>query len=661
MNGRRLLAWVSILLVTSMLAACGGGGTHSGDISPSSPPVSVASGPDSFLLFPNPQVQPDGSRQTDTVAYAAAYYAAIDPTNAKDTLAKWKVANGFDTPSGRQFTVVFGDKRDLGYGRRMTGRQNADGSVAFLVENYLTNPGGAYAYSPLSLDAAVVQDARWRILVNAVEFSAGPDGGVPFAKFFNFNIVTGNRELMVDLDGRGAKAMPGPCITCHGGRGDALMPPDASGLPRFNLLANVASKARGDVQAQLAPFEVDTFDFSDRSGFTRDVQEAMFKALNQLVLCTYPIPDDEAAPRLPEDICRRTANGSEWQGTAAGLIKRAYGGDTMPAARFADVLVPSGWSSEPTLYRDVVVPSCRACHQLRGSAGNSDIDFDSFDKFTSYADRIKAHVIDRGNMPLAKVVYDTFWAPGSNQPELLATFLQGQGFGTRELRDAAGAVLRPGRPVADPGPDRVVFPGATTLSAAASLFATSYSWSVVSGPGNTVPPVGATLADPNSMQPTFTAGNGTYVVQLIASNGSTQSAPVRLTLVVDPSLTQPPSALRFADIKKVLQGPAGCYSCHNANGGEPLPPVLFGDAAGKDIDRNGDGVIDITDDAWFHAEIRGRANFTDLGASTLLRKPAGFHHGGLAQLNFDVTVPPGATVRQDYDRFLGWMLNGAPR
>ena len=48
------------------------------------------------------------------------------------------------------------------------------------------------------------------------------------AKFFNFDPRTGARQLTVDLDLRGEKAMPGPCITCHGGRGDALVP-DATG------------------------------------------------------------------------------------------------------------------------------------------------------------------------------------------------------------------------------------------------------------------------------------------------------------------------------------------------------------------------------------------------------------------------------------------------
>src|SRR5436190_20443672 len=98
-----------------LVAACGGGsssGVHPGTVAP----VTPTSGPDSFLLFPNPQVQADGSAQTNTGAYADAYYAAIDPTNGKDTLAKWKAANGFDTGVGTEITVVFGDGRDLGYG-----------------------------------------------------------------------------------------------------------------------------------------------------------------------------------------------------------------------------------------------------------------------------------------------------------------------------------------------------------------------------------------------------------------------------------------------------------------------------------------------------------------------------------------------------------------
>ena len=140
-----------------MLAACGGGGSP-GDVHPGTDPAIVQGEPNAFLLFPNPQVQPDGSLQTTSAAYAQAYYAAIDPNNAKDTLAKWKAANGFDTGTGTQVTVVFGDVRDLGFGRRITARQNVDGTLAFYTENYLVKTGGAYAFSPINLEAAIVRD-----------------------------------------------------------------------------------------------------------------------------------------------------------------------------------------------------------------------------------------------------------------------------------------------------------------------------------------------------------------------------------------------------------------------------------------------------------------------------------------------------------------------
>ena len=627
-----------------LLAACGGGGSP-GDVRPANPPLQAFSGPDTFLLFPNPQKQADGTLQTDTPAYAQAYYAAIDPTNARDTLAKWKAANGFDSGSGTQVTVVFGDKRDLGYGRRMVARQNADGTLAFMVENYLVEAAAGYAYSLLNLDAAVARDTRHLIGVNGIEFSPGPEGGVGFAKFFNFDARTGERELAVDLDGRGMKAMPGPCISCHGGRGDALMPPDASGKARFNLVQNAASGARGDVQAKLHPFEVDAFDFSAAAGFTRAEQEAAIKAINRMVLCSYPLP---AASTHPEDACRRQATADEWQGTAAALIKSFYGGDGLPAATFSDTYVPDSWraAGQTTLYQEVVAPACRTCHVMRGTGTQSDIDFTTWEKFRPYAERTKAHVFERGNMPLAKIVYDAFWR--SSGPGVLASFLQSEGY---DVRDAGGAVAMPGRPVADPGPSRVVGLGATRLSAAGSLYATGFAWTIASGPP------GATLADAGTAQPTFTAtANGTWTVQLVASNGSAQSKPAQVLIVVDSALSPVPGAIRFADIKAAMQEGSACTTCHSPAAAGARPPVHY-----TDDDRNGDGIAgDAADDAWFHAEVRSRVNFTDLAASPLLRKPAGNHHNGGRIPGFDESASPGDPARAKYDLFLNWILAGAP-
>jgi mono/diheme cytochrome c family protein len=635
------------LVCALSLAGCGGGGGSSADVRPGpQPPTITASTPDKFLLFPNPQLQPDGTLQTNTQEYADAYYRAVDPNNERDTIAKYKAKNGFETGSGVEVNVVFGDKRDLGYGRRMYARQNADGTLAFYVENYLIQAGDAYEYSPLNLEAAIVRDTKWLVGINAIEFSPGPNGGASFPKFYNFN-AAGVRQVFVNLDNRGPKAMPGPCISCHGGRGDALTPADASGKRRFNLVQNGVSQTRGDVQARMHPFEPDVFDFSTAyAGFSRPEQEAKIKTINRMILCTYPLAVPSTAP---EDACRRTTGSSEWQGTEADVIKSAYGGDGLPQATFNDNYVPPSWESagQATLYKQVVATSCRTCHAMRGTNAQSDIDFTSYAKFAGYSDRIKAHVIDRGNMPLAKIVYDAFW-DDPVRPALLANFLEGQGY---TVRDSAGAVLRPGRPVADAGPDRVAAPGAIRVSGEGSLFANGYSWSLVSGPA------GGVLADPASARATLTANSaGTYVLQLVVSNGTTQSAPAQVRITVDPGVSPAPADVRFADIKAVMQTPGSCINCHNPAGQQPRPPVFYTNG-----DRNGDGIAgDATDDRWFYEEVRGRINFTDISASPLLRKPSNHHHGGQLISGFDSSKAPGAPERARYDLFLNWILNGAP-
>src|SRR5262245_57068806 len=143
----RLLSRFAIPLIAALtLAGCGQDNTA--DVPP---PGGSSFSEGTFLIFPNPQLQADGTIQTDTLEYADAYYHAIDPTNSKDTLAKWKAANMFDTGTGTQVEVVFGDVRDLGYGRRMTARRNADGTIAFYVHNYLVKSVVDYSFSTFNL------------------------------------------------------------------------------------------------------------------------------------------------------------------------------------------------------------------------------------------------------------------------------------------------------------------------------------------------------------------------------------------------------------------------------------------------------------------------------------------------------------------------------
>ncbi|MFN0041500.1 MAG: hypothetical protein ACKVP2_18465 [Burkholderiales bacterium] len=650
----------SVIPVLALLAAILGGCTQGNTSDDAAAGVSIPLGLERFLIFPNPQVQTGGGFETTTAAYAQAYYAAVDPSNAKDTLDKWKLANGFGT-AGQEFNVVFRDVEDLGYGRRMTGRRNADGSIAFFVENYhiSTVPGG---YSTINVDAAVAQDGQWHVGTNAIEWSCDPlppGCARPFAKFYNFNPVNGARQGELDLDGRGVKAMPNICVNCHGGRGDPLT---TGGT--FAKVANAVSGQRGDVLAKLQGFNVDSFEWSTAPGYTRADQEAVLKTFNEWVWCTYPggasLP---AVPSRPWGTCTQpSASGNEWQATAAEMIEQWYGGPGMPNPQFSDTYIPTNWQAgnvgapAENLYTQVVAPYCRTCHILRGTRDESDIDFMSLAKFNSYDDRIKAHVFDRGNMPLAFLVYGDFWR--SAAPGLLATHIDGSlalappgSPGTATT--ASGGPRQPGRPVADPGPGRMARAGvAAPLSAADSLFATSYSWAVTASPA-----MGdAVITNASSSSASFLANTtGVYTVQLTVANGSqTDSNTVDIT--VDPAFPNP-SSIKFAHVKDVLRNvqhpttanpvPVECTNCHTATGDAPI--------AYTDIDR--DGVVGVTaaDDDWFLRELRGRINLTEIKASPLLRKPSGEHHFGGDRFQLNTTLG-----LSSYSKVFYWIVNGTP-
>jgi mono/diheme cytochrome c family protein len=653
-----VLGWVLVLI-----AGC----TQSNSADEPAAASSIPVGVERFLLFPNSAMRASGDSWSNTADYAQAYYAAIDPNDEKDTFAKWKAANRFGT-GGEEQLAVFRDVRDLGYGRRMTGRRNVDGSVAFSVENYQVSiaPSG---YSAANADAAIAPDPRWHVNTNAIEWSCDPaaPGENPatcrkFAKFFNFS-PTGQRHLLVDLDGRGPKAMPGPCLTCHGGRADPLTPVDpAIGKRRFALVNNALSGKRGDILGKLQPFHVDSFEWSGASGFTRADQEATLKKFNEWVLCTYPLPGGGGAGK---DACRPTAGPSEWEGTAAELIKAWYGGPDLPRARFSDTYVPAGWTGHESLYLNVIAPYCRACHILRGAGvataapppptlparaidiGQKRIDFSTEAGFRAYADRSKVHVVDRGDMPLALLVYRRFWE--SSAPAALAAYLDSvPGAGTATA--GGGVALRPGRPIADPGPNRMVRAAvATTLTAADSLFASSYSWSVTATPigGNAV------LSNAGNRDAGFVATvAGDYTVQLTVTNGSASDSK---NLVVSVSSSFPdPASIRFADVlnlfRKTLQdNNLHCADCHTQGGVPNNPPIAY-----TDIDRNGDGVIDATDEAWLLEELRGRVNLREIAASPLLRRPTGYQHGRA----FNLTLP--ATGLTHYSELYHWIMNGMP-
>jgi hypothetical protein len=378
----------------------------------------------------------------EDAATADSYYAAVDPYNKRTTLRDWLVTNKFlaagdafypgtagDPGDGNIQTdaiAVYLNGADLGFGRRMYLRRNADGELASYVENYGDDNKQFNGVPELDiLDNAENRDQTGLIATVCMEFRAPDDdpGGKKRVTFYTYG-ADGSRVGIngLNLDGRGDKAQPGVCNVCHGG---GPKPP-----------VNGVYPDKGDTGAYFLPWDVATFKFDTRPGsaFTRETQEAQFKNFNQAVLAHH----SQAVEFDPiAGINRRNA--------PVELIRGWYGGATLPNATFNEDFVPLGWrvSEErgvPTgsarIYREVIGPYCRACHIQRERA----VDFATYKGFIVHKDAIQDLVYtvpfangggddsgtrpgdDRAVMPLALRTYDNFW--NSSAPELLCRFLK---------------------------------------------------------------------------------------------------------------------------------------------------------------------------------------------------------------------------------------------
>jgi hypothetical protein len=317
-----------------------------------------------------------------SIDMADAYYAAIDPFNERNTLAKFNAKNGIDenTPAvailGDSLTgccaaATFLNGADLGFGRRMVMAKNGE-EVVISVANYASVRDAIDDVDPIA--------------TVSMEYSPGPDGGDPFTKFYVFRHWDGSggsRVGNVDLDGRGAKFVPNLCITCHGGQPQPII--------------NGVYSNGGDVQANFLPFDMSGFEYDCEDGFRESQMEAEFKQLNQGVLATNPRP------------------------TIRSLVEGWYDGPGLPSATQNQSFVPSGWADKPDLYLGVVAPSCRICHT---SQLNDTLNFDAQEDFDVLRGSIESAIFSSGSMPHALRTYDHFWGSTSpHQPDLLQAYL----------------------------------------------------------------------------------------------------------------------------------------------------------------------------------------------------------------------------------------------
>jgi mono/diheme cytochrome c family protein len=154
---------------------------------------------------------------------------------------------------------------------------------------------------------------------------------------------------------------PGVCLVCHGGKPQALV--------------NGVYPNKGDTGAYFLPWDVGTFIFDAEAGFTKADQEKNFRELNRAVASHH----QQGAKSDPvSGLTRRVA--------PVELIRGWYGGATLPNDTFDESFVPVGWRPSVErgipvgarkIYREVIGPTCRACHAQRESA----LDFATFKGF----------------------------------------------------------------------------------------------------------------------------------------------------------------------------------------------------------------------------------------------------------------------------------------
>ena len=516
--------------------------------------------PDRFLAFLNHT----SIRFQEDAASAEAYYRAVDPDNERTTLDDFIERTGDLIVS--EAHAIYQNDADLGFGRDMRARTNESGGVSSWVRNFP------------SLDHVVANEG----LIATVAMEWGPpESGVGdfYTKFFVFG-PDGERLLAADLDGRGAKFVPGLCNVCHGGA------PKTTFLDETGV---VIYPDNGDTHAQFLPWDLDTFNYSEQAGLTRLEQEQDFYDLNQTVKATYP-----SEPVI----------GNNWTGeVVVDLVDGWYSeGET-----FNGEYVPDDWKDSAeteALYLEVVGPNCRACHVQRGTSQQNAIDFSSYDKFMGYMPLLKEMIYDQGVMPLALRTYGHFWNGGSNSPAAkLAAMMPAE----YDLLLPGGDVRKPGRPLARTGIATDLPPILTVmendslgsvLDGRDSLFSENQDWQVVSS--SFTPEEVTAVGDQAITQRADGDAGASYslVRQII------DPAAVKRTQLTRSDLGQTNYVINIAPLL------VPCVGCHSVNG-DPNIPVQFDH---PDILDNYRAVLD-------------RINFEYPSQSLMVTKPGGLRHG----------------------------------
>ena len=323
-----------------------------------------------------------------------------------EVLARWRL---IDTESERQEffarifreSVAFADTADLGFGRRIwcggevciaSSHGAAPGSQGF--NDAARNGASAASGSNSSGFNAIVRGdfGKGPLQYHAFKFPPGYDPDAepdPLKRFIsqlnNASAVDASGIAGATFDTEGPKAAPHSCLACHGGRID----PNTGKISGGSLL----------------PLDPARLVFLNQPGFSRADQENRIRSINHSI--RWPSRQTPVPAMVVEYLDALYPN---------ALARYSYS-VTAPAV---DDFVPSGWTSQPALWRTVIRPYCITCHM----AQEGPLAFQSFNDLRLLRDRVHKSICTDGTMPHSELQFRRFWTAGG--PVYLAGFLSTQ-------------------------------------------------------------------------------------------------------------------------------------------------------------------------------------------------------------------------------------------
>jgi hypothetical protein len=161
----------------------------------------------------------------------------------------------------------------------------------------------------------------------------------------------------------------------------------------------------------------------------------------------------------------------------------------------------------------------------------------------------------------------------------------------------------------------------------------TYTWSIISAPGNATGAYTASIASPSSVSTTLTVHRaGIYTVQLFVSNGLPPGASNTATRTI----TVNANAITFTTMKSRFVS-LGCTGCHSA--GSTVPPSWVDETVG--------GLT-------LYQRVTARVDSTNTTASLIVRCPAQGDCGMGQQTGFT------NANSTNYTEFLNWIISGVP-